>query len=88
MIINSAQAGPMTDAPPLSDIVMSVLQFVLTIAGVIAVLSIVIAGIMYMTSGGNTERVGFAKKALIGGIVGLSVVLLSLIIVSTIVSLV
>lgn len=88
MMMNIAQAGPMTDAPRLSEIVMHVLQFTLSIFGVIAVLSIVVAGVMYMTSGGNSERVAFAKKALIGGIIGIFVVILSLVIVTVIAGLV
>lgn len=87
-LINIAQAGPLDTAPKLSSLVTNILQFVVTLVGVIAVLVIVIAGIIYMTSGGNAERVQIAKKALWAGIIGLVVAVLSLIIVKTIVSLV
>lgn len=85
-LINIAQAGPLDTAPKLSSLVMSVLQFVVTLVGVIAVLVIVVAGIMYMTSGGDTNRVQIAKKALSAGVIGLAIAILSLIIVKTIVS--
>lgn len=88
MLINIAQAGPMASAPPLSTLVMNVLSFVLTIVGAIAVLVIVVAGVMYMTAGGDAERVARAKRALIGGIIGICVVILSLTIVKTIIGLV
>ncbi|MEA3323396.1 MAG: hypothetical protein U9Q12_04185 [Patescibacteria group bacterium] len=85
-LVNIAQAGPLDTAPKLSSLVTSVLQFVVTLVGVIAVLVIIVAGIMYMTSGGDTARVQTAKKALWAGVIGLSIAILSLIIVKTIVS--
>jgi hypothetical protein len=87
-MISVAHAGVMSDAPRLSELVMNALVFVLSIAGALAVLMIVIAGIAYITAGGNTQRIDAAKKTLVGAVIGLSVVILSLIIVSTIVRLV
>jgi len=84
MFINIAQAGPMSIAPPLSSLVENVANFVVSLIAVIAILVIVVAGIMYITSRGDENRVQGAKKALISGIVGLIVALLSFAIVSTI----
>ena len=84
MFINIAQAGPMSTAPPLSSLVENVANFVTSLIAVIAILVIVVAGIMYMMSGGDTARVQVAKKALIGGITGLVIALLALTIVHTI----
>lgn len=47
------------------------------IVGAILVVMIVIAGIMYITSMGNPDRVGVAKKTLVGAIIGLIIVVLS-----------
>jgi TRAP-type C4-dicarboxylate transport system permease small subunit len=88
MFFNTAHAGVITDAPRLSTILENVLNLVLSIVGVLAILVIVVAGIMYITSSGNLERATLAKRALTGGIIGICVVILSLIIVRTIVNLV
>lgn len=87
-LIHSVQAGPIAEAPRLSDILLSVLHFVVAIVGVIAVLVIVVAGIMYMTSGGDEGRVAMAKKALVGGVIGVVIIVLSLTIVHVLIDLV
>jgi type IV secretory pathway VirB2 component (pilin) len=86
--VKVAQAGPMADAPRLSTLVGNVLGFVLSIVGVIAVLMIVVAGIMYMSAAGDMGRIALAKRALTGGVIGLVVALLALVIVRTITALV
>lgn len=88
MFINTAQAGVISDAPRLSELVMNVLQFFLSIAGGIAVLMIIVAGVMYMTAGGDSDRIAAAKRALIAGVIGICVVILSLVIVTAIAHLV
>ncbi len=87
-LINNVYAGPMSDAPSLDTIAMSALDAILGVAGIIAVLMIVIAGVIYISSGGDSDRISFAKKTLVGGIIGIVVVILSLIIVKSIVALV
>ncbi len=84
--IHIAQAGPMADAPRLSDILLNVLNFVLMIVGVLAVLVVLVSGVMYITSGGDSERVAFAKKALVGGVIGILVAVLALVIVHAVTS--
>jgi type IV secretory pathway VirB2 component (pilin) len=86
ILINEALAVSMDDAKPLHTYVDAILQFVVTLVGVIAVLVIIISGILYMTSNGDTTRVQIAKKTLTGGIIGLVIAILSLVIVKTIVS--
>lgn len=54
-----------------------VLDIVFSIAIVIGVIYIVIAGIKYMSSGGSPEKVGEAHKALTWGIVGIAVALIA-----------
>ncbi len=76
-IINIAWAGPIADAPSLSSVAISVANFVTSLIAGIAIIVIVLAGIMYMTSSGDESRVRVSKKALIAGIVGLVVALLA-----------
>lgn len=51
--------------------VYSILNTVYFVAGVIAVLIIVIAGLLYVSSAGNPDRVKKAKNAIIGAVAGL-----------------
>ena len=86
-IINIAQAGPLDTAPPVSSLLGAVLKFAVSLIGGVAVLVIVIAGVMYIMSGGNQAQVQKAKSTLIAGIVGLVVAIISYIIVTEIIGL-
>ncbi len=76
LLIHNAYAGPLDTAPSMTELVMGTINAILGFAGSIAVLVIVIAGILYITSGGDTLRTEHAKKTMIGGIVGLVVVVI------------
>ena len=87
-LINIVYAGVLDDAPTISSLIVSAVNVILTFAGAVAVIVIVAAGVMYTTSGGNEQRVQFAKRALVGGIIGFAVVLSALMIVKIFVELV
>jgi len=87
-LINIAQAGPMSSAPPVSSYLNGIVEFVVVLVGGIAVLGILISGVMYMMSGGDSTRTEAAKKALTASVVGLVIALLSLIIVKTVIGIV
>lgn len=87
-LINDACAGVITDAPPISSFFDAVLLVLLSIVGTLSVIACVVAGIMYMTAGGDSKRVTLAKKALVGSIIGIVVTILALVIVTTVVHLV
>ncbi len=61
-----------------------VVGYILGFVAVLAMLMIVTAGVMYMTSGGDSGRVDTAKRWLTWGIGGLLVVLLAWVIVNAI----
>lgn len=82
--IKSARADWITDAPSLAEVLNNVLMYVLSIAGLLAILAIVFSGVMYILSGGNTEKVQKAKAGLMYSITGLVVVLISYSIVRTV----
>ena len=55
----------------------TMLGYILGLIGSIALLFIIIAGMMYMTSAGNEERISSSKKILTGAVIGLMIALLA-----------
>jgi hypothetical protein len=56
---------------------INILQFVLTLMGLIAVTVIIYGGIVWMTAAGNEQRVDKAKKIITSAAIGLIVIILS-----------
>lgn len=73
-------SGPET----VEDVIENVTNWVLGIAGSLAVLFIIISGIRYITSAGNQAQHEAAKKNLTSAIIGLVIVLISFVIVQVI----
>lgn len=67
------------------DLLTNVLNAVFVIAGMIAVIFIVVGGIQYSGSGGDPQKVTGAKNTLMYSIIGLIVVAFSLLIVNFVV---
>ena len=65
----------------LNNVISNILLYILGIIGVLAVVCLVIAGIMYITAAGDEDRVEKAKKMLTYAAIGLAVALLGLVIV-------
>ena len=61
----------------MSALVRTIVQILSVIAGVIAVIMIIVAGMKYTASGGDANKVASAKNALIFAIIGLVIVALS-----------
>jgi amino acid transporter len=76
---------PVTDLGP---IIIKMIDFLLGFAALIAVLFIIYAGILYVTSSGNQDRVKNAKNALTYSIIGLVVIILSYFLVQLIINMV
>lgn len=66
-------------APTIKDIATRVLSMLLSIVGIIAIISLVIAGSMYMTAYGDEKRIETAKKMGTYAIIGIIVALGSLV---------
>ncbi len=64
-----------------NDQVSIVIRILLGVAGIIAVLFIIIGGFQYITSGANEEMAESGKKTLQNAIVGLIIIILSYVIV-------
>ena len=81
----AANAG-FAAGPSVTVIIARLIRTVISFLGVIAVVIVVYGGFMYMTAGGNDERVKKAKKTITNGLIGLVIVLMSFAIAQFIVS--
>ena len=70
----SAAGGGGGTGKSVPDIVNTVAYILSTIVGMAAVIMVIISGFKYITSGGDTNKVGSAKNSLIYAIVGLVIV--------------
>lgn len=80
-IINIAYAGVITDAPTVREIGVNVLSFLLSIMGIIAIISLVVSGIMYFFSAGDYRKIEIAKKSTKYSILGIVIALGGMIII-------
>jgi len=55
--------------------VSDIINVALGMLGIVAVVIIIIAGFQWMTSGGNEEKAGGARKMIFAGIIGLAIIL-------------
>jgi predicted anti-sigma-YlaC factor YlaD len=72
-------AGVIESAPSISHILMNVLYFLLSIVSIVAILSLVVAGLRYMLAFGDTERIASAKKMTTYSIIGIIIAFGSLV---------
>ncbi|MBU0612475.1 pilin [Patescibacteria group bacterium] len=62
----------------LQETIVSIIQWVLGLLGLVAVIMILYAGFIFITAGGGSEeRVEKAKKMMTGAIIGLVIILLA-----------
>lgn len=66
----------LVQANKIDDMATAVKTAVLTIGNALMIVGWVIAGIIYLTSGGDPGKLGIAKKAMIAAIVGTALVLI------------
>jgi len=72
---------------PIADVLTRVLNWLLAIFGALAIISFIIAGVLYLTAQGDSRTIERAKKAVTFGIIGIAVGLIGLVVVRTIDSL-
>lgn len=77
-------AGVISEAQPLSVSLTKILNFLLLVFGLIAILGMIIAGVLYFTAQGDERRVVFAKRAFQSGVFGVIIALGSMVLVWTI----
>ncbi|GBE17067.1 hypothetical protein BMS3Abin15_00903 [bacterium BMS3Abin15] len=84
MFYEVAQAGVISDAPSLAEVLLRFFNFLLTVVGIIAIIMSLLSGIMYLTAGGNESMMEKAKKSFTYFIIGTVVIFAVLIIVRTV----
>jgi len=67
-----------------SDFIFRIINIALALAGLVAVLFLIIGGFRYITSAGNEETAENAKKIIINAIIGVVVIILAFVIVRVI----
>lgn len=85
-ILNAGDSpsAEVNQAASLAVIAVRTLDFLLGIAGTVALIALVIGGIMYLTGGGDESRVDTGKKIFKSAIIGIIIVMISLVVVRTI----
>jgi len=68
-------AGPAATAKTLTEIAMGVLNFLLSIVGIIAITMLVVGGLMYMMSAGDEKRIETGKQIVKYAIIGIAIAL-------------
>lgn len=69
----------------LSDIFpigLAALDILLRVAGLVAVISIIIAGVEYIAAAGNAEKITGARKRAVNSLIGLAIALVAVVTVS------
>lgn len=67
-----------------SALIIRIINIALTVAGLIAVLFLIIGGFRYITAAGNEETAEQAKKIITNSIIGIVIIILSFVIVRVI----
>jgi hypothetical protein len=67
-----------------SSIVLRIIQILLGVAGLVAVIFLIIGGFRYILAGGNEESAESAKKTITNAIIGIVIVILAFVIVRVI----
>jgi len=63
-----------------TSVITRVVQIALALAGLVAILFLIIGGFRYVTAGGNEETAEAAKKTILNAIIGIIVIILSYVI--------
>lgn len=83
MVVGAADYGavptrsdlqPVLGDATLTDLITSIIGIVMSFLGVIAVLIMLWGGFIWMTAGGEQDKVDKAKKLIISGIIGLVII--------------
>jgi len=78
--IDPAEIGITDPVKSADGAIGTVLTTVYTWAGIVAVLIIIVAGYLYVTSGGNSTQTKRAKDAILGSVIGLVVIIMAFVI--------
>ncbi|OGY62477.1 MAG: hypothetical protein A3G58_01460 [Candidatus Colwellbacteria bacterium RIFCSPLOWO2_12_FULL_46_17] len=65
------------DVNAFTQLIVNIIQFLIDIALIVAVISIMWGGFLMLTSGGNSTRISNGKKAITAAVIGIVIVTLS-----------
>lgn len=82
-IPDPGNTGVASDAT-VTSLLMRIIQILLAVAGLIAVVFLIVGGFRYITAGGNEESAESGKKTIINAIIGIVIIILSFVIVRVI----
>lgn len=80
----SISFGGKTEFTDIGEYLVTVYNYALRIAAILAVIMVIVAGVQYVTSGGNSEMVNSAKKRIVGSLIGLFIAYMSFFILNSI----
>ena len=83
-IAPEAGATNLPNQAKFSEIMITIINILLAIAGLIAVIFLIVGGFRYITAGGNEESSEAAKKTITNAIIGIVIIILSFVIVRVI----
>lgn len=76
--------GGKSEFSNIGEFIVLMYKYLLTIASIVAVVMIIIAGAQWVTSGGNSEAISSAKKRIGGAVIGLFIAYMSYFVLNTI----
>ncbi|MBI4975816.1 hypothetical protein HZC20_04010 [Candidatus Peregrinibacteria bacterium] len=84
---NPSELGNVTgNEGSIRKLVLRIVNYFLGFLGILAVIMVIYGGVTYVTSAGNDEGVGNAKKIILYSLVGIIIILLAFAIVNTVLS--
>lgn len=84
-IATNIQPGGLPEAPAGQDQITTIVDIALGIIGAFALLILTVSGLRYITSGGNPEKTAKAKGGIVYSLVGLTVAITAIAIVTFVV---
>ena len=75
--ITALSSAPSTSLGAVQDSLAAIVNWVITIFWILTVLFLIWAAVLYLTAGGEEERVNQAKKRVVGAIIAAAIALLS-----------
>ena len=86
--LNNGNVGTTTGmgTKDIRQTIAAIINVALSLLGIIVLVIIIYGGFLWMTAGGNDDRVGEAKKWIFGGIIGLVIILSAYAIASFVIS--
>jgi len=77
---------PAAEDSDVRDMAVTVVKYLITFLGIIAVVIILYGGFVWMTAAGNDDRVSKAKSIIVAGIIGLVVIMAAFAIVNFVIN--